>query len=393
MRDLLLGGAAGMLAGYAAWQAVRALSELRNPSPTGPKDARAYGRARRRIAVASIVQTLAGSAVSAYGPLAERIDAATCGVPVWLRPALLATSLSVADTIAGLPGAYLDDYVLERRYGLTEQTSDAWLTEYLKGAALSTGLTAVLATLFGAVVRKAPRMWPAIAGAGTLPLFVLGNIVVPLYIMPLFNRFEPLEGPLEIRLRALATTYGVGDADILRMDMSKQTKKANAFVTGIGSTHRIVVGDTLLEHFTDDEVEFVVAHELGHYVSKDTWRLIGLGEALAFTVFLFANAMLPRVQREVLRDRPLLIARLLLWMHVASQVLRPALFAFSRSREWAADRFALQATHAPAVGARAFKRLRDQNLAEDEQPAWYEFLFGSHPSLKARIDALDKSAF
>jgi STE24 endopeptidase len=272
---------------------------------------------------------------------------------------------------------------------LTEQTQGAWFAEHLKGAALSAGLMAILATLFGMAVHKAPRAWPALAGAATLPLFVLGNIVVPLYIMPLFNSFELLVSPLEMRLRALATRYGVGDADILRMDMSKQTKKANAFVTGIGSTHRIVIGDTLLENFTDDEIEFVVAHELGHYVAKDTWRSIALGQALALTSFAFANAMLPPHRRDA--DRSISIARLVLWMQVASQALRPALFAFSRSREWAADRFALQATQAPTAGASAFRRLRDQNLAEDEQPVWYEFLFGSHPSLKHRIEVLDRA--
>ncbi len=87
-----------------------------------------------------------------------------------------------------------------------------------------------------------------------------------------------MTGSLEERLRRLAARFGVGDAAILRMDMSRQTRKANAFVTGIGRTHRIVLGDTLIEAFPEDETEFVVAHELGHYVNKDTWRLIGLGE-------------------------------------------------------------------------------------------------------------------
>ena len=388
-RDLLLGATAAALAGYAGWQAIRAWNGFREPAPAVPKDAAAYGRARRRIATVAIAQTLGTSAVVAYGPIADRLDELTGAVPVWLRPAALAIALSAIDGIAGLPGAYLDDYVLERRYGLTEQTQEAWFLEHLKGAALSAALMATLATFFGAAVRKAPRAWPALAGAATLPLFVLGNIVVPLYVMPMFNTFEPLAGPLEVRLRALAARYGVGDADILRMDMSKQTKKANAFVTGIGSTHRIVIGDTLLENFADEEIEFVVAHELGHYVAKDTWRSIALGQVLALTSFAFANAMLPPQARE--GDRSISIARLVLWMQVASQALRPALFAFSRSREWAADRFALQATQAPTAGASAFRRLRDQNLAEDEQPAWYEFLFGSHPSLKRRIEALDQA--
>jgi STE24 endopeptidase len=202
----------------------------------------------------------------------------------------------------------------------------------------------------------------------------------------MFNRFEPMEGTLERRLRALAARYGVGDAEILKMDMSRQTRKANAFVVGVGRTHRIVLGDTLVDRFPDEETEFVVAHELGHYVAKDVWRLIALGELLAAALFFIANAV--GGPRSGMRDRPIVLARLYAAMLVATQLLRPLLFAFTRSREVAADRFALEATHEPRAGVSAFRRLRDQNLAEDELPRWYELFFSSHPSLKSRIDAL-----
>jgi STE24 endopeptidase len=201
--------------------------------------------------------------------------------------------------------------------------------------------------LLGAAVRRVPRRWPWLAGAGALPLFVAANVIVPLYVFPLFNKFEPVVGSLERRLRELAARFGVGDAAILRMDMSRQTRKANAFVTGIGRTHRIVLGDTLIEHFPENETEFVVAHELGHYVNKDTWRMIAVGELLALTLFLFANAAASSEERERLHDRPLLIVRIYALMLVATQALRPMLFAFSRSREWAADRFAIAATRDP----------------------------------------------
>jgi STE24 endopeptidase len=237
-------------------------------------------------------------------------------------------------------------------------------------------------------MRRWPSSWPYIASIAALPLLLIANIVVPIYILPLFNTYRPIEGPLEKRLRALASRYGVGDAEILRVDMSKQTKKANAFVTGIGKTHRIVVGDTLIEHFPEEEIEFVVAHELGHYIYKDSWRMIAMAEIAAIVVLFGAYAAHRDRSAETL-EQPRTLAQVQLWVTLLAQLLRPAISGFARSREWAADRFALLSTRAPHTGAAAFRRLRDQNLAEDEQPAWFEFIFSTHPSLKARIAELE----
>ena len=346
------------------------------------RGAKRYGSLRRSLAIAGIARSLCGAVIVAYGPVARALERAVEPAPEWLRPSALAVLCGTLDVALDAGTTYVESYAIERRFEMSEQALGSWVADRIKEECVSLGITAVLSGIFGAVVRRFPARWPLLAGAGTLPLLVLANIVVPLYILPLFNEYTPLEGPLEERLRALAARYGVGDADILRMNMSKQTKKANAFVTGIGSTHRIVVGDTLIDHFPPDEIEFVVAHELGHYVHGDSWRMIAAGEISACIVF-FASSALTRDSAT--------LPRIAWWASLVSQMLRPAISAFSRSREWAADHFALQATGAPHAGAAAFRRLRDQNLAEDEQPAWYEFLFGTHPSLKERIRTLDRA--
>jgi STE24 endopeptidase len=288
--------------------------------------------------------------------------------------------------VVDFASAYIEEFSLERRFGLSEQPYASWLQDKLKQDAIAAGLAAFLSGALAEAVRRAPKTWPWVASAGVLPLLLIANVVVPLYILPLFNEYTEIEGPLEERLRRLASRYGVGDARILRMNMSKQTKKANAFVTGIFRTHRIVVGDTLIENFTPEEIEFVVAHELGHYVAKDSWRMIAAGQISATIVLLGAARALGESEDKNAAIAP---ARIQFWASAISQALRPALASFSRSREWAADRFAVEATQTPHAGADAFKRLRDQNLAEDEQPAWYETLFAGHPSLKARIRVLE----
>lgn len=387
MKRLLFGALAGASAGYALYRTLQAARAVGAPQPVVPKDAARYGEIRRALALAGTLRGMASASAVAYGGPMDAIAHRTQGLPVWLRLPVLSLAGSIAGAATDLPLEFIEGYELERRYGLSDQSARAWLGEYAKGAALSSAFTAMLTIPFSALLRKAPQRWPLYATAGLVPLFILTNLIVPVYIAPLFNNFEPLEGPLEGRLRALAARFGVGDAQILRVDMSRQTKKANAYVTGLFSTHRIVVGDTLLEHFPDEEVEFVVAHELGHYVSRDSWRLTAFGTLIAGTMMALSNGTLSKRERKHF-DNPATVYRLYMLMLLYSQSLRPALFAFTRSREWAADEFAVAATGEPVWGVRAFERLRDQNLAEDDVPRWYEIFFSTHPSLGDRIKEL-----
>lgn len=388
-RSFLLGIAAGFSAGYAAYRTAEAF--LHSGAGPARRNAARYGSLRRALGISGIARSLAGTAVIAHSSLGEALENNARFAPVWLRAPLFAAQAAVLDAILDAGVDYVEEFILERRFDLSDQTFSSWASDKIKEEVLGAGITIVLTGIFAGAVRRFPWTWPAIASLGTLPLLVAANIVIPIYIMPMFNRYEAIEGPLEQRLRALASRYGAGGAEILRMNMSKQTKKANAFVTGIGHTHRIVVGDTLIDNFPIDEIEFVVAHELGHYVARDSWRMIAVGQAATMVVLFGAFAFLPDRSKATV-DRPVTLARIAWWSSLLTQALRPAIGFFSRSREWAADRFALETTATPLAGASAFRRLRDQNLAEDEQPAWYEFLFSTHPSLKARIAALERAA-
>lgn len=380
LQRLLLGIAAGGAAGYALVRAFEACA----PPAAAQTNAARYGKIRRGLAVADVLRSSAASVAFAYGPMGERISRIVEPLPRWLRPGAFAALATAGGAISEFPVDLAQGYRIERRFGLTEQTMASYLSDAAKSAALETALAAALATAAAALLRRFPRSWPAIASASTLGLYALANIIVPVYVLPLFNRFERLDGPLEERLRSLASRFDVGDAEILTMNMSKQTKKANAFVAGIGSTHRIVLGDTLVEHFEPEEIEFIIAHELGHYVTRDTWRLIGIAAgSTALLLVIVANVTARDRSSESLR-----VARIGALLGLGAQVLRPALSAFSRSREWAADRFAMGATRDPRAGVAAFERLRDQNLAEDDVPDWYEFFFGTHPSLGKRIAEL-----
>jgi Zn-dependent protease with chaperone function len=219
------------------------------------------------------------------------------------------------------------------------------------------------------------------------PLLVLANVIAPMYIAPLFNKFTPIEGDLRNAKSALSPArYGAGDATLLRVDMSRQTEKANAYVTGLFGSKRIVIGDTLLDHFEPRETLFVVAHELGHYVYGDVWRGVGLGTAPPPSS---SSAAGDRGTARRSLGTTAGLARLFFAMSLLGTLAGPVLSAFSRARERAADGFAIEATQDGGAGAAAFTRLRERNHAEDEQPKWMELLFSSHPSLRSRIERLE----
>ena len=390
VRAAALGAATGFALGYAAVRAVQAVRDLRRPAPLRPdRDPRRYAATRRALTIAGTARGMATLAATAF-VLADPLERALRPLPRPLRAPAFALVVLALDTVRDAGTDYVEGHVLERVFGTSDQSAAGWLADQAKGTAVAAVVTVVMVELADAVVVRAPRRWPAIAIAATPPLLAFATVIAPTFVMPLFNRYEPVTGELERRIRALAARYGVGDASILRFDMSRQTKKANAFVTGVLGTERIALGDTLVEAFEDDETLFVVAHELGHYVRRDPWLGIAVGTAGISVTLLSADAALRNTTRRGLTSAAQ-GARLTFYAALVQLLLMPLANAVSRAMERRADRFALAATGDRDAGVRAFRRLGEQNLAEFEPPRWAELLFASHPSLASRIRALQAS--
>jgi Zn-dependent protease with chaperone function len=386
---VLLGAATGLTLGYTAVRAYQMRADFAAPAPARPRDAKRYGDARRLLTVVDIARSLAGLGVWAFA-LGDGLDRALAPLPRPLRFPLATLVVTLVDTAREWPVDYNESFVLERIFGNSERSEAAWRSDKTKALIVGLGVTVVLSVLVDTIVHRAPRRWPWLAIAGTPPLLIFANVIVPTFVLPLFNKYLPLDGPLEVKIRTLAARYGVGGARILRFDMSRQTKKANAFVTGVFGTERIAIADTLLDEFAEDETLFVVAHELGHYVRRDPWYAVALGTALLAASLLTSTVIVHRTTGRT--EGTGMLLRLAFYMALAQYVAMPLTNAFSRAIERRADRFAIGATSDPQSGARAFRRLREQNLAEDEGPKWSELIFASHPSLKSRIAALEAAA-
>lgn len=381
MKKWLTAACAGFLTGYLAVRMRQSLIDLREPLRPLQKDARAYGATRRARMVSGVARSLAGHVVASSIVARMPRDLRTLERP--FLTALLNAAATSLESVIETPVDYAEHHLIERRYGLTDQSARDWLLERGKMTAVSVALGTLVTFGLLSLVRRFSRAWPLIATGAAPPLLILLSLVGPVYIAPIFNKFEPLRGPLEERLRKLARRYGVGDAQIVRFDMSRQTKKANAYVAGLLGTHRIAVADTLISNFTDEEIEFVVAHELGHYVGRDTWIGVAAG-SLTLAILVNAAAALERERNESVASIEG-FSRFSLVLQLLAVAIGPLLAAGSRAIERRADRFALSATQQPRWGIAAFERLREQNLAEDEEPRWAEVLLATHPSLRSRI--------
>lgn len=359
-----------------------------------------YNRTRERLVLAGIAWSAATCALALATGLSARLrDRAARIAPRRLgAPMPYALAATLLSTLASLPLTYYSGYVVEQRYGLSNQTRRAWFGEQLKGLGVSLALELPLAQGVYWIIGRYPRRWWAILSALTVPFTVLLTNLAPVLILPLFNKFEPLrDRALAERIKALAATQGVTVSDVLQMDMSKQTKKANAFFTGIGNTKRIVLGDTLLDEFTPDEIEVVLAHELGHQVHRDLWKLIGLGALTTVGTSYLVHRLAPPLIRRVGPRCGLDVERgvadvaalplLALLLGTVSLALAPLQNAVSRNLiERSADRFALDLTGNNAAFVRAMEKLGRMNLADPDPPAIIKHLLYSHPPIKERIE-------
>lgn len=358
-----------------------------------------YSRTREWLAlidlafgVAIMLLTLITGFSARLRSLVERVVPRRVGTVMPFVAASMALS-----SLLSLPLSFYRSYIVEHRYGLSNQTVRGWVGDSLKGAAVGMALAAPLAQGAYWVMGRFPRRWWAVLSALVVPFSVLLTTLAPVLLLPLFNTFEPLRNRrLEKRLRDLAEAQGVRISRVMRMDMSKQTKKANAFFTGIGATKRIVLADTLLDEFTHDEVEVVLAHELGHQVHRDLWKLIGLQPLLTagglYAMQRFAPPLIERFGRrwgvrteQGVRDPASLPLLGLVGTGVMIAVT-PIVNAIVRAWvEHPADAYALELTRKTGPFISAIEKLGRMNLADPDPPALIKWVFHNHPTVRERV--------
>jgi STE24 endopeptidase len=313
------------------------------------------------------------------------------GIEEGMTVIVLTILLMIILQIVELPFAFYQGHLLEHRYGLSTQSAGHWWTDQAKGVALGLVLAVAGTSVVYFALRESPDHWWWISAA----VFALATIglarIAPVVLLPIFYKFKPLDRPaLADRLMALATRARTDVVGVFEWVLSGHTKKANAALAGMGRTRRILLSDTLLADYSEDEIEVILAHELAHHVHRDLWRGIAV-QSVIMTGGFFAASLVLRAVADPLELRgisdPAGLPVLLLAGGVWSFLALPLANAMSRAQERAADRYALSTTRNVDAFVTAMKRLSQQNLAEEFPSPIVRWLFYSHPPIRERIDA------
>jgi STE24 endopeptidase len=361
-----------------------------------------YHRLKRRASIVSLlwgvgllVALVWSSASLSLRTLAESAAAPLAGT-IFFQSAsvtLYVLMLAILNEIGSVPIAFYTGFLLERRYGLSTERVSGWLWDQAKSFVLGVVLSVGAAVALFSLMRASPRSWWLMAG-GLFTLFVVGlTQVAPVLLLPLFYRLKPLEREsLRARLVGLADRAGARVLGAYEWGLSGKTRKANAALTGLGATRRILISDTMLAEYSDEEIEVVLAHELAHHVHGDIWKGVLLESALILAGFYLSARILERVAGPLGLRGVSDVAGLPVLLLVAgavSLVMVPVANALSRTYERSADRFALTLTKNPEAFITAMRRLGAQNLAEEQPSKVVQWLFYSHPPLKDRIAAAE----
>ena len=369
------------------------------------RKAKEYARTRRRLSLVDLVIAALGVCLLLFTGLAGWLRNLLSALNVldwqpvhgWfpLQVLLYFVILMLVYQVVVAPLAYYSGYMLPHRYGLSVMSIRGWLRDLFVGLALELVLGMLAIELIYLLLATQPQTWWVWVALAMLFFSVGMANLAPVLLFPLFYKYRPLEeGALTARLLALAERAHTKVRGVYTFDMSSKTTAANAALMGLGNTRRIVLGDTLLQSYTDEEIEVVLAHELGHHAHNDIWKLIALQSLLTLVGLYIANLLFHQaVETQHLYTGfadPATLPLLLALVALFSLVVMPISNGYSRRVEYQADEYALQSTGMVESFKSAMSRLANQNLAEVEPSPLVEFIFYSHPSMQKRLEHADR---
>lgn len=355
-----------------------------------------FSAIKNRIMIAEIIAYIVVLLIFAFSPLSKNIDnrISLYTYNEYIRFAIYITIVGVVFSIVEYFFSYYSSYIIEHDFELSNQSLKEWENEHLKSLLVNAVIMLPLAILFFSIIKQFGTYWWIFFGTTLFIISVLLAKIAPVLIFPLFHKYTSLENEeIRNRLFSLLENHNLKTSEIFSFNLSKNTKKANAGFTGIGSTKRIILSDTLIEKFTPEEIEVIFAHELGHYFKKHIVKNIIFNGIFIFSTFFLCNSIysftLEKMNFFEYHSIPA-IPILILYLSLAFLILMPFSNFISRKHEKEADLFAINRTGNIQSFISSMEKISEINLADKEPNKIIEFLFHGHPSIKSRIDFAKK---
>jgi STE24 endopeptidase len=368
--------------------------------PDDPK-MESYSHGNDLLSLIGFLWTAGLLAILVASGLAARLQdlAETVSRKANFKVAVYAVLFTVVMFAGRLPFTLYAGYLREKRYGFAKETFAAWLCDWGKGLLIGALLLAIASVILYAAIRRTGRRWWLAGSCLSVLLAILILAIFPVFIAPLFNTFQPLKDPgLRSDILRMARRQGIPAEEVYEVDASRRTSHNNAYVAGLLGTERIVLYDTLQRQFTSREIQFIMGHEMGHFVLHHVWKTV----AFLSIVALAGAFLVDRLARLVIERRPdLRIASISepsslpligLCLTVYLVPIGPAIATFSRMQERRADQFGLEVTRDPVAAASTFRKFGRFDLDEYHVHPLIEALLYDHPSLARRIHTAQEFA-
>lgn len=357
--------------------------------------AKAYSRAKYYLAVAEILLSIGFFTILYLSGLSSSIAVAAAGLSniYFLMLIIYMSAIGLLWILIDFPLSYLGSFKIEHRFSLSKQSFPLWFKDYIKKLVLSAFLFGMMILVLYYFLRASGWWWLYVALTYFFISVVLAKIF-PIFIIPLFYKLNKIsETSLRGKLLSLAEKAGMKVLDVYKIDLGEKTKKANAALCGWGLTKRILLSDTLLQEYTDEEIEATLAHELLHYKRRHFWKLNFYNFIFTLLGFGIINIFLQRAagggyikQIDDLRAFPILAIVFIIY----NLAITPLQNYISRRYEAEADYGAINLIKNPGALANLIRKLSLQNLSDPQPSPLIKFFFYDHPPANERIKACHK---
>ncbi|MFL3028386.1 MAG: M48 family metallopeptidase [Candidatus Neomarinimicrobiota bacterium] len=350
--------------------------------------AKTYENEKRKIGIASSLLSLVFILLFYFSGLSEYL--ANINLSFTYVFLIYVTVFQILSTVIGVPLGYYSSYIHEHKWGFSNYTNRTWIIDQLKSFAVSLILLPILLGIFFWVLWKFPETWWLVAATVTTLVSIVFVTLFPVVILPIFNKYDIIEDEtLTGQLSEILHKAGLKPSGFFRQDMSRQTKKENAFLAGMGKTRRVVIADNLLEHMSLSEIKSVIAHEVGHYRYSHLPKNILIGTVQQLIIFYLLNIIMKVLYPEFLTSNTnnlSLFPMFSLIMSLLSSLLfGPLNNLISRYFERQADRTSLELYPDKDSFQKAMAGLANRNLSNAYPEWWVKLLYYSHPPIGERL--------